>query len=910
VTKTRDLGSLDGSAGVRLDGASAFDGSGVALAGVGDVNGDGYADLLIGASAAGALGQDMAGASFLVFGHPGAWAAGLDLGALDGRDGVRLDGPAAGALSGYRVSAAGDVNGDGFADLLIGAVNAGSADRALAGASYLVFGHGGDWAPGLDLGALDGRTGVCLAGAAPAEASGIAVAAAGDVNGDGFADVIIGAQAASPGGKLYAGASYLVFGHAGGWAANLDLGALDGRTGVRLDGVAAFDGSGMAVAGVGDVNGDGYADLLIGAGYASPDGRPRAGASYLVFGHAGGWGPSLDLGALSGLDGVRFDGATTGETSGLTVAAAGDVNGDGFADLLIGAPGAAPGGRAGAGATYLVFGHAGRWAAQVDLGALNGSNGVRFDGATAGDYSGLAVAGAGDTNGDGFADLLIGAYAASPDDRVNAGASYLIYGKAAGWAASVDLGTLGPAAGLQLNGVAEGDGSGLAVAAAGDINGDGLGDIVLGAPAAGSDDRPAAGASYLVFGAATAPLLSTGTAGADTLVGGASAETLQGLGGNDLLESGAGQDTLLGGGGFDTAIYTFPAAGALTHNPDGSWQVAKPGGSFDTLWNIERVQFSDGAVAIKLPNDTDANGDGLSDVLLQNATTGQVYVWAMSGTTLADAGYVGWQPGPSWRLAGAGDATGDGIADILLQNTMTGDCFLWALNGRLEGTAGLLPDSSKPVGWTPGGEWRAVGMGDTNADGHADIALQNTATGACYLWLLNGPSLASWGPVGWEPGSQWQARGMADFNGDGCADLALQNTETGDCYLWLLNGTTLVGSGFVGWRPPSAAWQLRDTGDYNGDGRADLLLQDATTGDCYVWLLDGTRLIGSGFVGWRPGPDWVVQHGGDFNGDGNSDVLLRNSATGESYVWLMDGLQLKGSGFIGWATSTDWHALG
>jgi len=919
VPTTRDLGALNTRYGLRLDGAAAFDGSGVAVAGVGDIDGDGYADLLVGASAAGPLGRDMAGASYLVFGRPAGWAARLDLGTLDGREGFRLDGPAAGALSGYRVAAAGDVNGDGLADLLIGAVNASPLERALAGASYLVFGQAGPWGPSLDLAALDGGTGVCLAGATAGEASGIAVAGAGDVNGDGYADLIIGAHAAAAGGQPRAGASYLVFGHAGGWAATLDLGTLEGGAGVRLDGAAAHDGSGIAVAAAGDVNGDGYADLLIGAGYADPNGRQLAGASYLVFGHAGGWGARLELGALNGADGVRFDGATAGETSGLAVAGAGDVNGDGYADLLIGAPGAAPGGRAGAGATYLVFGHAGAWAARVDLGTLNGVNGLRFDGGAADDSSGLALAGVGDTNGDGYAELLIGAFAASPDDRVIAGASYLIYGKAAGWAASLDLGSLAPAAGLRLDGAMEWDGSGLAVAAAGDANGDGLADLLIGAAGAGPDERPEAGASFLVFGAATGPLQRAGTAGADALAGGAFADTLQGLGGddllrgnggNDLLAGGAGSDILLGGGGLDTALYAFPAAGALGRNADGSWWVAEPDGGVDTLLNIEQVRFSDGTVTIRQPNATDANGDGLSDVLLQNAVTGEVYVWALYGSALAGAGYVGWTPGPDWRAAGAGDATGDGIADVLLQNVQTGDCYLWALDGGLEGLGSVLPGLSLPVGWTPGGQWRAIGMGDADGDGRADIALQNMQTGACYLWLLNGPWLAGGGPVGWEPGPQWQARGMGDFNGDGRADLVLQNAETGDCYLWLLNGTAPVGGGPVGWQPPSAAWQVRDAGDYNGDGRADLLLQDATSGDCYVWLLDGTAVIDGGYVGWRPGPDWVVQRGGDFTGDGKADVLLRSTATGESYIWALDGLRLDGGAFIGWATSGDWQSFG
>jgi hypothetical protein len=89
-----------------------------------------------------------------------------------------------------------------------------------------------------------------------------------------------------------------------------------------------------------------------------------------------------------------------------------------------------------------------------------------------------------------------------------------------------------------------------------------------------------------------------------------------------------------------------------------------------------------------------------------------------------------------------------------------------------------------------------------------------------------------------------------------------------------------------------------------------ILLQDAATGDCYAWLVDGTTVIGSGFVGWRPGAAWVAQRGGDVNGDGNGDVLLRNSTTGESYIWAMSGTSVINSGFTGWATSADWQSFG
>ena len=148
----------------------------------------------------------------------------------------------------------------------------------------------------------------------------------------------------------------------------LNLSRLDGTNGFRLDGIDAFDHSGTSVAGTGDVNGDGIDDLIIGAYGADPDGE-----SYVVFGTDTGFGASLDLSALDGLNGFRLDG------SGGPVAGAGDVNGDGFDDLIVGAPGAANG----AGVTYVVFGTDAGVAATLDLSALDGSNGFRGSNGTA-----------------------------------------------------------------------------------------------------------------------------------------------------------------------------------------------------------------------------------------------------------------------------------------------------------------------------------------------------------------------------------------------------------------------------------------------------------------------------------------------------------------------------------------------
>ena len=199
----------------------------------------------------------------------------------------------------------------------------------------------------------------------------------------------------------------MVFGKASGFAASIDLSTLDGSNGFRLDGVAADDRSGYSVAGAGDVNGDGFADLIIGAPGADPHGTD-SGSSYVVFGKASGFAASIDLSSLDGSNGFRLDGVAADDYSGSSVASAGDVNGDGFADVIVGAYGADPHGTD-SGSSYVVFGKASGFAASIDLSTLDGTNGFRLDGVAAGDCSGRSVASAGDVNGDGFADVIVGA---------------------------------------------------------------------------------------------------------------------------------------------------------------------------------------------------------------------------------------------------------------------------------------------------------------------------------------------------------------------------------------------------------------------------------------------------------------------------------------------------------------------
>src|SRR5215211_996130 len=193
--------------------------------------------------------------------------------------------------------------------------------------------------------------------------------------------------------------------------------------GFALNGAAELDFSGFSVSGAGDVNGDGLADLIVGANGADPNGA-YSGQSYVVFGRADGAAVELaDIAAGQG-GGFALNGAAEGDESGFSVSGAGDVNGDGLGDLIVGAPSADPNG-AYSGQSYLVFGRAD--AAAVELAGIAAGQGGGFalNGINAYDNSGRSVSGAGDVNGDGLDDLIVGAPQADPNGE-GSGQSYLV----------------------------------------------------------------------------------------------------------------------------------------------------------------------------------------------------------------------------------------------------------------------------------------------------------------------------------------------------------------------------------------------------------------------------------------------------------------------------------------------------
>jgi FG-GAP repeat/RTX calcium-binding nonapeptide repeat (4 copies) len=540
-----NLSDLTGSNGFTINGVAPFDTSGYSVSDAGDINNDGIADIIIGAP--GFTGSNPGatttpGTSYVVFGTQAGFPANFELSTLNGTNGFALKGVAADDFTGLSVSGAGDVNGDGKDDLIIGAFGADPNGLIDAGSSYVVFGSKSGFAPSIDLATLNGINGFTINGMAAGDQLGSSVSGAGDVNGDGFADLSIGAPYADPNGLQDAGKTYVVFGSNQGFPTSLNVSTLNGNNGFTINGMAAGDELGVSVSAAGDVNGDSKDDLIVGAFGADPNGLENAGQSYVVFGSTQGFAPSLNVSALNGTNGFAIDGKAEGDFSS-RVSAAGDVNGDGFDDLIVGAFGADPNGNAYAGTSYVVFGSPKAFPANFKLSGLNGTNGFAINGIAGGDLSGFSVSSAGDFNGDGIDDLIVSA----PQANNVAGQSYLVFGSKEGFGASINLSSLDGINGSVLNGVNPENFSGISVSGAGDINGDGVDDLIIGATYADPNGKTNSGSSYVVFG--KVPTL--GTEGKDVLNGTSGNDALYGRGGNDKIFGGEGVNTLLGEDGND-----------------------------------------------------------------------------------------------------------------------------------------------------------------------------------------------------------------------------------------------------------------------------------------------------------------------------------------------------------------------
>ena len=370
------------------------------------------------------------------------------------------------------------------------------------------------------------------------------MSSAGDVNGDGLDDLIVGAYRDDPHG-LGSGASFVVFGKTDG--TTVQLSAIEsGSGGFVINGVTTADYAGFSVSSAGDVNGDGLDDVIVGAKGDDPNGS-LSGATFVVFGKTG--GAAVELSAIqAGSGGFVINGVTASDYSGYSVSSAGDVNGDGLDDLIIGAWGDDPNGT-GSGASFVVFGKTD--GAAVELSAIDtGTGGFAINGVSAGDKSGFSVSSAGDVNGDGLDDLIVGAYADDPNGA-SSGASFVVFGKTDG--ITVELSDVEAGrGGFVINGVSASDLSGISVSSAGDVNGDGFDDLIVGSPY-DAPNGSKSGASFVIFGGNfTGTVTEIGTLGNDALDGTSTNDVIFAGTGNDTIDGGGGTDRLSGGAGADT----------------------------------------------------------------------------------------------------------------------------------------------------------------------------------------------------------------------------------------------------------------------------------------------------------------------------------------------------------------------
>jgi hypothetical protein len=413
-------------------------------AGVGDVNGDGFDDFII-SDRQNSDNAQYSGKVFLFFGKSSGWSMDMNLSHSE----ASFHGEYYGNYAGLSAEGAGDVNGDGLDDILIGSpyYAAGGWSR---GAVYVIFGKTSGWAENVNLSKADAS----FIGAFNNQRIGFLAEPLGDVNADGFDDFIV-----SNGGK-----PYLFFGKSSGWTMNTTVSDAD----ASFVGENPGDNAGSSVAGVGDVNKDGFDDFIIGAPL-NKEAANNAGKIYLILGKSIGWSTDTDLGdSLASFTGEaannRVGDRQIGDLDG-----AGDINGDGYYDFMIGA-GLVSQGYNNNGKVYIILGKSSGWSRGTSLADADAS----YIGEGGNHRAGTSVTGAGDVNSDGYDDMVISSPYAS---QGWVGTSYVILGKNSGWVKNNGLEN----ASASFNGASGDQYTGLPVRGAGDVNGDGHNDILIGA---------------------------------------------------------------------------------------------------------------------------------------------------------------------------------------------------------------------------------------------------------------------------------------------------------------------------------------------------------------------------------------------------------------------------------------------
>jgi hypothetical protein len=720
-------GLTTGAADWSAEGDLAYAKFGISVSTAGDVNGDGYADVIIGASSYDD-GEYEEGWAFVYHGS----GTGLEPGPAD----WTAESDQSGALLGFAVSTAGDVNGDGYGDVVVGAwmYDGGETDE---GRVYVY--HGGP--SGLTGGAADWTA----EGNGANVGLGYSVGTAGDVNGDGYSDVIASAPLYDDVNYTYAGRVYVYHGAAGGLTENAAWSA---------EGNQALSGFGFSTGTAGDVNGDGYADVIVGA--YNYDGGGRA---FVYHGAAGGPSTTANWSADGGAGSGHF---------GYSVGTAGDVNGDGYADVIIGGP-------------LSDQGQNNEGQASVYHGSPTGLSTGPADWTAEGDQMnanlGHSVGTAGDVNGDGFADVIVGAHQYDG----GAGRALVYHGSPGGLSGVADWAADSDQAGAYL---------GVSVGSAGDVNGDGYADAIVGAYGYDQGEENE-GAAFVYLGSAEG--LTSGPADWMAASDQTNAELGCSVGTAGDVNGDGYADVIVGARSYENGQHDEGRAVVYHGGPMGlttgaaDWYTESDRDNAQLGWSVATAG--------------DVNGDGFADVIVgaplydgSQFNQGRAVVHYGSAAGLG-AGVADWMAEIDqdsarfgWSVGSAGDVNGDGFADVLVgTETYDGDqvdeggAFVYLGNGgaglsltprqmRSDGSAPIAPlgrsDSTTAVrlglvGRTPLGrgevklQWQVAPLG-------APFTATTAISGTEAAWTDVGTSGAVLGQVvgGLTPDTayHWRAR--------------------------------------------------------------------------------------------------------------------------------------------------------
>jgi len=853
-----------------LTGALAGGQYGFAVSTAGDVNGDGYSDIAIGAPQANA-GQAVEGVVYVFYGS----SAGIGV-----APNVVLESNLAGSQFGYSLNTAGDVNGDGYSDLIVGAPtwesDAGTQDQE--GSAWIFHGS----ATGLST-----VPNIILQPNVPTQYMGYSVDGIGDVNNDGYSDVIAGAWlAALP--SFQEGAAYVYLGSAAGLT-NTFANRLE-----RNQSAAQF---GASVAGAGDVNGDGYSDVAVGA-YRYDVVGPGAddGAVFIYQGGPTGLGAAINPAPSQTLNATGISIAF-----GWSVSSAGDVNGDGYSDLIVGDWRDNIGGPLQEGTAHIFHGSA------AGLGAVPART-LQSGNTTANGWFGRSVSTVGDVNGDGYGDVLVGAVTLTNGQGLE-GAGLLYLGSSTGIPSNAFLQ-------YELN--IAGANMGESVSGAGDVNGDGYSDFLIGAKLYGVNGGTTVyhGGTY---GVAVTPSTTrySGSNGARLGWSLSNAGDINGDGYSDMV-AGA-PDATNGQAGEGLAYVHYGSTTGLSGVPNVTLEVnvagARFGASVSSAGDVNGDGYADVIIGAPL-----SGGIGRSYVFMGG-------VGGLAPTAaLVLTGTAGSEFGTG--VCTAGDVNSDGYADVIIGAPGTATARVY------RGTsAGLSAAAPVLLNGAAGSRYgAAVGTaGDVNGDGFSDVIVGaplfsngQANEGGAFVYHGGYPALSTLVATQLEvnmanAGFGTSVAGAGDMNGNGFYEVVVgadqwasgQASEGGAFVFYGSIGGTLA-AGYSTIQPnvvnARLGYSVSEAGDMNGDGYADIVtgapyLSSGQVEEGRLYITPGspagigtTTSVEINVAGVRMG--WGVAGGGDVDGDGYSDVIgggpfASPTLTEEGSIFLFRGNQAR-----------------